>query len=827
MSNLGNLVISMSADLARLQSDMGKSVGIIDKASKEMASVIGIVPKAIGLIGAAAATLGGGKLFGDIVKQTVDWNENARKLASTLGVTTEQASIMEVAVDDIGLSHEVATSAALKLARTLKSGSDTFDQYGVTVKDANGNLLPMTDIMANVNKALLETKSGTDRNVMALALYGKSWGEIQGILRLTPERLAEAQQTAERLHLIVGAEGAAKTLQYKEALNEAEDAVKSLKIQVGNELIPELTRVAISFADAAKDGMPDFIKGIHSVEAEVIRLAMLLDKLGGSATAAMHYATGGNFTDTGKWWAKQNKLYETRYNEKDKELQKLANLEVGLDEKGNPLKSKQRMKSETGLDRINVDALNSKGTDNEKQAATDRAYLSYLKTFYESIAKAQKQHNEAEEQVNQIAYDWGIKSLEDYLTTKHALIEDSLFIDLQAKKKELAEALEAEKKTRAAYTDSGDKTGSADLSKAYEETQKAIMAVRDAEAQLQKQRVANADEMRKGLYEQAKGLNDLRVQIYDLTGQYEKAAKAKIEFYRSSPEYLKLSPAEKVEKNKLDDYSIFDAAQRERQTKRNLEYGNRTIANNIPDIWGNTAGPQASLKLRYDEEIAMVNASITTMDALYQKDTVNYQLAIERKKLLDQEYAANKKRMEVETWTSIGGIVEGQLGQLAGMMDQGNKEQFEAWKALAMAQAVVSTALAVVGILGAEAKLGVAAIPLAISAGAIGAAQVGIIAAQQYQGKAEGGAVNAGQTYWVGERGPELFTPGASGMITANDKIGGSVSIVNNNDFRNADPASEQRIKIAMQKTKEETMAAIYSSMQRGGSFAIASGRAR
>ena len=41
-------------------------------------------------------------------------------------------------------------------------------------------------------------------------------------------------------------------------------------------------------------------------------------------------------------------------------------------------------------------------------------------------------------------------------------------------------------------------------------------------------------------------------------------------------------------------------------------------------------------------------------------------------------------------------------------------------------------------------------------------------------GRATGGPVNAGTTYLVGEKGPELFTPGISGNIIPNNKISGS-----------------------------------------------------
>jgi hypothetical protein len=46
-------------------------------------------------------------------------------------------------------------------------------------------------------------------------------------------------------------------------------------------------------------------------------------------------------------------------------------------------------------------------------------------------------------------------------------------------------------------------------------------------------------------------------------------------------------------------------------------------------------------------------------------------------------------------------------------------------------------------------------------------------------GKAAGGPVNAGTTYLVGERGPELFTPSGSGMIIPNNQLGGGGGSIN------------------------------------------------
>jgi hypothetical protein len=49
-------------------------------------------------------------------------------------------------------------------------------------------------------------------------------------------------------------------------------------------------------------------------------------------------------------------------------------------------------------------------------------------------------------------------------------------------------------------------------------------------------------------------------------------------------------------------------------------------------------------------------------------------------------------------------------------------------------------------------------------------------------GKAMGGPVTGGTSYIVGERGPELFSPGVSGMITPNHALGGSTNVIVNVD---------------------------------------------
>jgi phage-related protein len=60
-------------------------------------------------------------------------------------------------------------------------------------------------------------------------------------------------------------------------------------------------------------------------------------------------------------------------------------------------------------------------------------------------------------------------------------------------------------------------------------------------------------------------------------------------------------------------------------------------------------------------------------------------------------------------------------------------------------------------------------------------------------GRAAGGTVMAGTSYLVGEKGPEIFTPSGSGMITPNNKLGGGNTVINLNVSGAIDPEGTAR----------------------------------
>jgi len=94
---------------------------------------------------------------------------------------------------------------------------------------------------------------------------------------------------------------------------------------------------------------------------------------------------------------------------------------------------------------------------------------------------------------------------------------------------------------------------------------------------------------------------------------------------------------------------------------------------------------------------------------------------------------------------------------------------------------------------------------------------------------ADGGPVSAGTSYIVGERGPELFVPNASGSIVPNHALGGST--VFNIDARGAEPGVEARIRAVLAQEAPRLSAYVRGDLaarvNRGGSDALTFGRRR
>ncbi len=236
----------LSGALAKVQGDLKGFAGDVN-------SMTGGLGKAFDAIKAPmlaiAGIFGGAAFLKSTVEETKNWTVEAMKLSRVLGITTESASVLNLAIGDIYGTMDEFLPVVAKITKTLNSDEDAFKRLGVATRDTNGHLRPTTEIIADVNTKLAAMKAGTDRNVASAQIYGKGWLEVQRYLGLTTAVMDEAQAKAERLNLIVGADAVKATKDYRASVNDLEDTIKGLKIRAGTELMPVLTALNKDMAE--------------------------------------------------------------------------------------------------------------------------------------------------------------------------------------------------------------------------------------------------------------------------------------------------------------------------------------------------------------------------------------------------------------------------------------------------------------------------------------------------------------------------------------------------------------------------------------------------
>ncbi len=252
--------VEITGDAKGLFSALDKSTAGLKGFSKDVnalsSGMSGMFKNLTAPLAALAGLVGGGAFLKSTITETKDWTVEAGKLARTLGITTEQASVLNLAIGDIYGNMDEFLPVVGKLTKTLNTNEDAFKKLGVATRDNQGHLRPTMAIMAEVNTKLMEMKAGTDRNVASTQIYGKGWMEVQRYLGLTNEVMQAAQEKAERLNLIVGGDSVAATKAYRESMNDLDDVVKALKIRMGQELLPVMTQ----FNNAAAEGGPSALK---------------------------------------------------------------------------------------------------------------------------------------------------------------------------------------------------------------------------------------------------------------------------------------------------------------------------------------------------------------------------------------------------------------------------------------------------------------------------------------------------------------------------------------------------------------------------------------
>lgn len=165
-------------------------------------------------------------------------------LSRNTGISVEELQKMQYASDIVDVSMEQMTGSLTKLVKQMGSGNKAFETLGVSITDENGNMRDAVDVWYESLDALSKVENETERDQLAMDLFGRSAMEMSGIVDDGGESLRALGQEAEDMGLILSEDAVSAAGEFNDAMdrlkNQAQQAFFEAGAALSESLLPLL-----------------------------------------------------------------------------------------------------------------------------------------------------------------------------------------------------------------------------------------------------------------------------------------------------------------------------------------------------------------------------------------------------------------------------------------------------------------------------------------------------------------------------------------------------------------------------------------------------------
>lgn len=277
--------------------------GVRSSINGAMNSIRASVASMKNTIGAAGIAIVG--VFGASANAAIDYQKALAGLSRTSGMSIAASSELAFAASQVGMSTADLTKNIGFLSRSLANlerdtdnAGNVFNRFGINVHDANGQLLPTSDLIGAVADRFQRMPDGVEKTALAMSIFGREGRAMIPLLNQGSAGLQKMGEKAKDLGLVFDNVSALKS--YVAAQRQWDATLKSLQIQIGSSVLPVLT--------AFSKGITNLLQAFNRIDPDTrnaiimatsLTAAVAALTLGWGAAAAAIAAFGGPFARVG------------------------------------------------------------------------------------------------------------------------------------------------------------------------------------------------------------------------------------------------------------------------------------------------------------------------------------------------------------------------------------------------------------------------------------------------------------------------------------------------------------------------------------------------
>ena len=186
-----------------------------------------------------------GKALKDVVVDSAAYADDMLTLSDTTGLSTDELQEFQYMANLVDTDLSTITGSLTKLTTNMngaKKGTgavaDAFKKLGVNITDSNGELRDNQDVFMEVIGALGKITNETERDAMAMQLFGKSAQALNPLINAGADTIAAYAEEAHKMGYVLDSETLQSLGNVQTSFDKLHLLTDAIKNQLGTALAP-------------------------------------------------------------------------------------------------------------------------------------------------------------------------------------------------------------------------------------------------------------------------------------------------------------------------------------------------------------------------------------------------------------------------------------------------------------------------------------------------------------------------------------------------------------------------------------------------------------
>jgi hypothetical protein len=183
------------------------------------------------------------------VADTTEYAESIDKAAKTTGMATDELQKLKYAADQEHTSFEALNGGLKFLAKNMEAGKEGFAQMGIEVRNADGSLKGVGDVLPQVADYFKNCTNDTEKTALALQVFGKSGTDLIPFLEQGSAEIGRLGEEAEGLGIVMSGDSISAFEKYGDQVDKMKKSLQGVKITVAESVLPAFSDVTTGITD--------------------------------------------------------------------------------------------------------------------------------------------------------------------------------------------------------------------------------------------------------------------------------------------------------------------------------------------------------------------------------------------------------------------------------------------------------------------------------------------------------------------------------------------------------------------------------------------------